>query len=297
MTGGSIASNEANNGAGVYNGTGGEFTVSAGSIADNNATTSGGGVYNAATMFMNGDAVIGDAGATTVASFDVNDDGEVTEITASNTATESGGGVYNEGTLYVGYSSSSSTTDFSGGIYYNYAKNGAGIYSASGALYINNGSVLYNVAFVNGGGIYNGNNFDFSGGYINNNKAGSGGGVYNDGTMNMTGNAFIGSVPEGVGDDPADLDSHSNYAEAYGGGIYNNTAKTLNLGTDTSSLSGGIYYNYAGTNGGGIYNGASKSLCVINSGTIAQNGVASGTGHKAGIYGGATSSDNASIQN
>ena len=289
----SISANAAANGAGVY--TAGEnavFKMGAGTIGGNNASTYGGGVYNAGTMFMYGSAVVGDSGMSTVALKKSNG-----EIFASNKAANGdGGGLFNSGSLYIGYTNVSTIdSDFTGGIYYNYASNGGGICNGNqGELYMCSGNIVYNSASVNGGGLYNGYKLELSGGQIDHNKAGNGGAVYNNDTMTMTGSATIGSKQS----DPnaiATVSVYSNKAEAYGGGIYNNTSGTLTLDTQ---LTGGVYYNYAGVNGGGIYNGNSTAIS-INAGEILQNGVvySEEDDKSAGVYGAKRVSEQAIVQN
>ncbi|MCR5724944.1 MAG: hypothetical protein K6G80_07660 [Treponema sp.] len=262
----SISYGSAVNGGGVYSdGTNATFTMSAGNIADNNATTSGGGVYNAATMYMYGDAVIGDAGATTVAT--------AVNTGSSNKATD-GAGIYNTGLLQLGYKDTTTPETLSKGIYHNYASgSGAGIYSAgdSAQIIMASGSIAFNYACVNGGGVYNGKDFVFAGGFISDNRAKSnGGGVINNNksTMTMTGDAVIGNA--GVTSlAEKDAGKHSNIA-ASGGGIYNMDECTLTLGTAQNPLTGGIYYNYASTDGGGLFN---AGVTTVNSGYIRYNGV------------------------
>ena len=287
----SISSNKAVNGAGVYtNGTNATFTMSAGTIGGNIASTYGGGVYNAGTMFMHGSAVVGDASASSFANNTFRSNAVVNEYGASG----DGGGIYSTGKLYLGYSDASTQADFDGGIYYNYATNGAGIYNgANGEVYIHSGSIKYNMATINGGGLYNGHTLMLSGGNFDCNVAGSGGAVYNNQTMTMTGSATIGSK-QPAEDAKATSGSFSNIAEAYGGGIYNNTSGTLTL---DSQLIGGVYYNYAGVDGGGIYN-ANSTAISINAGEVLQNGVVSfitSTKH-AGIFGAKTVSEQATVQ-
>lgn len=245
----SISANAAANGAGVY--TAGEnalFTMSAGTIGGNIASTNGGGVYNAGTMFMYGSAVVGDSGAS----------GAATDSAYSNKANQNGGGIYNSGKLYIGYSSYISDSEntksvCSEGVKYNYAANGGGIYNTSSSLMMNSGMIMYNAVSANGAGVYNDAEFIFSEGTVADNSAenGSGGGIYNNGTTSLGANAVVGyaSATENASseDNTAEAYYHSNYANT-GGGIYNNTGKTLTLAS--GSL---IYYNFGGV-GGGIYN-------------------------------------------
>jgi len=224
MIGGSISENSCG-GTSTTAGRGGgvsfldaTFVMSGGSIANNEAkalnTTSfgevgsyGGGVYVSAssTMYMYGTAVIGNQNATSAATADNH----------SNIA-DCGGGVYiatnnyGAGRLYLGYNVENDEaveTSLSGGIYYNYASNntnenmhaagcGGGVSAQAGninycSVSMASGSIAYNGAASDGGGIYlqgqsaygSGNNvcpmFEMSGGNISSNAAANNGkGVY-----------------------------------------------------------------------------------------------------------------------
>ncbi len=120
--------------------TGGTFTFSGGTISLNIADA-GGGVYNNGNMTMSSSAVIGDVNKKT-------SETAATEDDCSNTA-DQGGGVYinDNATLTLSYSDGDS-----GGIYYNYAGNGGGIYNAtstnieSSEFIANNGAAKKNSA-------------------------------------------------------------------------------------------------------------------------------------------------------
>lgn len=142
MKSGSITSNKANGtlttngGGGIYNGN--IFVMSGGEIASNKAQSSGtsgnkangGGVYNANIMKIYGDAVIGDRSAPPPVSPGY-----------SNFAML-GGGIYNAGTLHMGFEGNSLT----GGLYYNRAAAGGGLYIADNAVTnINSGMILRNI--------------------------------------------------------------------------------------------------------------------------------------------------------
>ena len=167
----------------------------------------GGGVYIgiAASMYMYGNAVVGDASATAAA----------TAENHSNMA-NCGGGVYVEGhstrgagNLYLGYNGgvddnyNDVKVTLTGGIYYNYAANnsgenvhdagcGGGVSVQNGhanasyycSVVMNSGDMAYNTAESDGGGIYlqskSGNNnvsarFTMSGGSVSSNNAGGNG--------------------------------------------------------------------------------------------------------------------------
>ena len=200
MTDGIISNNVANHGGGVclYGAT---FIMTGGTIENNTAMEYGGGVFIDAgsRMYMSGDAVVGNASATAVATADSH----------SNTAPQ-GGGVYvgtqsdGVGRLFLGSEPDGwniKAVPLAGGIYYNYATNcGGGVYAAvghingstrGGSVEVGNGNITFNSANNDGGGVYlqtqdaygGGNNatpsITMSGGIINTNNAlGNGKGVY-----------------------------------------------------------------------------------------------------------------------
>ncbi len=265
----SVTGNEAKSGGGISNDDNGVFIMSAGTITgnkaldkNNNGGNCGGGVYNAATMFMYGSAVIGNAEALAVA----NNEGE-NYSNMSNFAYSQGGGIYNNGYLYLGYEPAG--TDVDGNyikedgkykakisdsvssccVYYNYAQDGGGIYN-EGTLDFYSGSVKYNATAGSGGGIciIKTGILKMSGtkAFIENNKANNGGGVSNKGaTFNMD-NGVI----------------KDNEATASGGGVYNAILKetdsiTSDVVTYTPKFNmtaGSIASNTASTSGGGVYN-------------------------------------------
>ena len=141
------------------------------------------------------------------------------------------------------------------------------------------GNLCYNVANGDteangGGGIYNNSSFVMSGGAIYSNIAQTdtgankavGGGVFNAGTMKMYNDALIGDKLSGS---KADTSNYSNYAKR-GGGIYN--TGTLDMGTSTYELTGGIYYNTSQSeDGGGIYISLNSGVVTILSGCVLNN--------------------------
>ncbi len=171
MTGGLITNNDAkgSKGGGVNNNynnsTGpGIWTFAGGSIKSNKASdaygysSGGGGVANTGIMYVYGEALIGDSGATDFATGENN---------CSNYAAGDGGGVLVEGTgkAYFGYKSYTSptvneTVTWSGGIYYNYAgtdtssNGGGGIAIKDGKVYMHTGTIAKNGASKNGNAAY-----------------------------------------------------------------------------------------------------------------------------------------------
>ena len=158
MEGGIISGNKGGQGGGVYStgqydGPKGSFTMTGGSITENEATNIGGGVYASNTFTMTGGSITG------------------------NTATNNGGGVYNGGNTF---------TMSGGSITGNTAtNNGGGVHNLS-TFTMTSGSITGNTATNNGGGVYNLSTFNMTSGSITDNTATSdGGGVYNGGTFTM----------------------------------------------------------------------------------------------------------------
>lgn len=176
MEGGTIENNHSGStgGGGVYNassnsGGSGTFIMSGGSINSNTTASNGGGIFSEGTVYIYGSAVIGNADAENTASSDT---------ACSNYAESNGGGMYltGNGKCYIGYSSFTSAkvntiASWGGGIYYNYATNGGGIWvhssdSLKTGLYINSGKIEKNGVTSSGlgGAIYlGGNNFSLGG--------------------------------------------------------------------------------------------------------------------------------------
>ena len=189
ITGGN-RSDDAALGGGLSLSQGGKVYLEKGCKITGNSLTGvnskGAGVYiDGGELYLIGDASIGS---------NVNDDGtNVTQAagdtagSCSNYVNGNGGGIYaDSGKVYIGYkaaSESSMTADdnFTGGIFYNHAKDkGGGIYLYKDAeLYINKGSIGYNSAKnYGGGGIYVDNGKAvIDGGEISSNKTDSNGGA------------------------------------------------------------------------------------------------------------------------
>lgn len=164
MSGGEIYGNKIDwddsimaNGGGVYiNGDESvAFNFSGGRIYGNKARY-GGGIYNGVKIFMSGSAVVGNKAKKSL----------VTETDIENGANYAfgGGGINNTKDLYIGYTSESQKdTDFSGGIFFNYAKSvGGGVYNSGptnnylSIVKIAGGSIACNRAGSRGGAVYQG---------------------------------------------------------------------------------------------------------------------------------------------
>ena len=179
-------------GGGIYNK--GIVSMRGGTISGNCAEKIGGGVLNAgnnmlnARFYMSGNAVIGDTGSHTPYY------AQLAEGTHSNyvsSTSGNGGGIYNYdgtvklGTYYDFETGAEGEEALTGGIYYNYAYSGGGIYNrriynASGILEMKSGTIANNGAAF-GGGVYNDSGytynstpmhtiFDMQGGSIETNK-------------------------------------------------------------------------------------------------------------------------------
>lgn len=183
MNGGEIKGNNTNgnNGGGVYI-NGGNFTLNAGSITENESVD-GGGVY-----LNNGNFEL------------VN--GEISK----NTVTGNGGGVYliGENCIYKLKN---------GSIYENIAENGGGVYLANGSFILadsleDQGSISKNTSHGYGGGVYIAGEGDFTmnGGTVEDNVTSGedGGGIYLDGGNFILNEGYI----------------QNNSAYSSGGGVY-----------------------------------------------------------------------------
>ena len=291
--------NTAKNGGGVWVASSGKFSMSGSSrVSGNSATTNGGGIYSegellmggssqvcgntanygggvyisAGCFCMSGSAIVGAAptGLTEAAQAD--------DAKHSNKATNDGGGIftYTPSRLKLGYVNEiTPDPTFSGGIYYNYANNGGGIYasgtSSTATLEIERGSVCYNGAATDGGGIlgyglsgdsilkitdgqisYNSakdggglcaNRVYVGGGTIAGNTASDyGGGVYAGSDFYLYGSGVIGDTSKAQIATESDC---SNKAKA-GGGVYGHKVYIGYSDASTpAACTGGIYRNYA----------------------------------------------------
>ena len=225
---------------GYTNGNGGGINIASGTtvkLADDvlvsgNTAKLGGGVYNAGTLFMYKNAIVGYAASSIITAATSGKTYEQTVISkGGNVATDDGaGGIYNaSGTIYLGYSTTTSKdSDFSGGVIGNYASSqGGGIFMYNGTLYMNKGNISWNktktaggggvrvsnsakmymyggsikgnTVATNGGGLYVGGSetLEMSGGTIEANTGTTGGAIYNNsGTVKLSASAYI---PYGVG--------------------------------------------------------------------------------------------------
>jgi hypothetical protein len=207
MNDGEISNNSTSSGGGgVYNYTNGTFTMAGGKISGNiNTSTSvgGGGVYNAGTFTMSGGEISGNTGSSSSAG-----GGGMSTI---GTFTMSGGVITLNETVFGGggvYTNSNCAFTMTGGtISLNRVtgtnRNGGGVASIGGTLFIMDGGEISGNTAENGGGVSLGTStLIMTGGTISNNIAtATGGGVYHSSNMLiMSGGTISGNTaPTGGG--------------------------------------------------------------------------------------------------
>jgi hypothetical protein len=175
--------------------------MNGGTITNNTATESGGGVYVAenATFTMNGGTISGNTanggswtgggGVLCLGTFTM-----YNGVISGNTCTFEGGGVFSKDTT-------GNFTMHGGLISENTAPHGGGV-CGSGAVTINGGTISGNTSTSEGGGIsVNNGNTTINGGIISGNTAtGNGGGLAtNSGTVNFYGGTISGNTANGNG--------------------------------------------------------------------------------------------------
>ncbi len=280
------------NGGGVY--TCGKFSMSGGKIYGNSAIGTstdssteglGGGLYNASGYygyaFIYGDAVIGERKILSDAC--ANLEGNL----YSNFATAKGGGIWSRADLYLGYKNTgteaspvATETDFSGGVFYNYAHNGGGIY-VDALFRMSGATVSHNMAGGGAGGIYvygkaSPNEAIISDANIQKNKGSSGGVVidtvnvstiieikgntsisYNEGTFRAGGFSITKGTVK-LHDHAVVTGNFSTVAGCAGGVYINSNSKLLMyddavIGDDTSSHPDADSYGNKAEYGGGVF--------------------------------------------
>lgn len=276
MSGGTIKNNSVTTGGGVWSS--GTFTMEAaadgsfGTIENNAASSSGGGVYiNAGTATVSAGTISG-----------------------NNGKGSGGGGVYvNAGKFTLSgtgkVSGNKAETDTG-----SYA-NGPGVRVNTGATFeMTGGEISGQTRGNRGGGVYNVGTFTMKGGEIkNNNVPVEGAGVYSSGTFKMQAandnsyGTISGNVTAGkgggvyIGGGTATVEAgeiKDGRASAGGGGAYIAAGKLI--------LSGGEISGNESTYGGGVYSLGEFELS--GSGTITGNTAASSAGLGGGVYVGTT---------
>jgi fibronectin-binding autotransporter adhesin len=295
ITGGSYNSNQAQNGAGIYNASNGSVTLTNAGVSSNIAALNGGGVYNenggtvsissagvgpnngaddGGGIWNNGVLTITSAGVTTNTA-SLNGGGIYNASNGSVTLTNagvsdnqapngSGGGIYNDGTLNI----------TSSGVDTNQAIFGGGIYNGLGGATVNLAAsqVNGNSATQQGGGIFNDGTLNVNGAQVNNNSAGqAGGGIYH-----QNGTAVIFNFSQVNGN----VINQTGFSPAQGGGIWNGATLVItssSVNSNTAATSG-----FATAAGGGIYNQSATALHItgtqVNSNTVTGSGFSAGGG-------------------
>jgi hypothetical protein len=265
MTGGTVASNTAPNGAGIFT-VSSPVTLDGTIVSGNTATGNGGGidVSNAGASLTMTNGTVG--GATP----------------AAKNSAANGAGVYTGGGSVTvnGTTISGNTAGIGGGLYVlagtttvtnatisnNAATNSGGGLVSAGTTTVNGGSITGNTAAVQGGGLFNNiGTTTLANTSVTGNSAPNGGAVYNtgaSGTVNLNGAAV-----------------DSNTATTAGGAVFNGVA------TSKVSTSGGTMSSNTAPNAGAAYNGG---VMVID-GTTMNNNVANGgtgtnTGNGGAVY-------------
>ncbi|MBQ6029787.1 MAG: hypothetical protein IJL24_09740, partial [Treponema sp.] len=239
----------AGNGGGIAI-TSGKYLSVKDCIIINNAATAGngGGIYNAGTCYIYGSTAIGEEGASSPA--------ESGASKHSNLAGGNGGGIYSAGTLKLGVNSGGTAVAFTGGVYYNFAGIGGGIYNNSGTVTMSSGTIQRNGATNGAGGVYNRAVFNFSDGLIDRNNAPAGAGVYTGGTATFTMSG--GTISNNA----------ASATDGSGGGI---------CATGTFSMTGGTISGNSALLGGGIYSSGAASMSGTTA-TITGNSASYGGG-------------------
>ncbi len=239
--GANIIQNTANNyGGGIY--TKGTLALSGGIVNKNYAHAGGGIFIDGGKVLIYGNAMIGEDAAGLAENQRI-----ATAESYGNLADSYGGGIYvNGGILALGYSSYTSADEnypeeFTGKICRNYTRNGGGIAGPGGTVVFASGTISYNAASEDSGGMNingaggDGCNFTMTGGSIEHNSAPCGGGICITQEPHVT--IEGGSISYNTATD----------SSKGGGGIY---IKKASAYTTTLNLYGGTISNNTADNGG-----------------------------------------------
>ncbi|MBI5564747.1 MAG: hypothetical protein HY870_07630 [Chloroflexi bacterium] len=232
-----IFSNTARQGGGIYAFANSSLTLSGGTLHDNSANNSGGGLLNAGTATL-------------------------TSVTFSGNSAPGGGGLYNSHTAMltnVTLSGNSGTSD------------GGGLYN-EGTATLTGGAFNGNTAARNGGGLFNSGVVMQKGVTFSRNSASKGGGLYNDGpSATLTSVTFSGNSAGDYGGGLYivsgaatlnDVTFNGNESSYLGGGLFNDSLGTATLVNVTFSG------NSAATSGGGLLNSGTATLINV---TVSRN--------------------------
>ena len=271
-----ITGNNAGFGGGIYNGSmsyqlnrdeeddeiisvSGIITIKSGAKIINNNANQGGGIYN-------------DGGVVNI------NGGEISYNTA-----EQGGGIYNVNKSSSHNMLAQANQNPQGVEDIQPARAGddaAGLAISekyNGELNITGGSISYNTANIEGGGIYNGGMLNMNGGTIAYNNAENGGGVYNSYYIQQAVLQLLRS-PMVIQQNKNAVCTgefimsggsiNNNTVNGDGGGIYNSGLLEMN---SNATISSNIAYN----NGGGVFTGGTFNM---ENGTISENNAGWGGG-------------------
>ncbi len=285
ISGGSVNGNmAAREGGGLWNGSG-TMTISGVMINDNEAQGAasddgGGGVFNqGGTVIINNNTHISNNSATGVAGsgggiFN-NTGGSVTvsgSMITANSAMRAGGGIEDQsGSGMITLNNSNLDSNMTGSA----SGNGGGLHvTGTGDVAVNGGSVNYNTATAEGGGLWNGagtmtvSNTMIHGNVASGNDASQGGG----GVFNLSGDLTINNNTMITGN-MADGTSGS------GGGILNDSTATLTVSGST------IKNNSASRAGGGIEDRSFATGGVtLNNVNLDSNMTGSAPGNGGGLH-------------
>ena len=228
VDGGTLISNTAQFGGGIYNATTGTLSLSYSKLSGNSASNSGGGIYNAGRLTVSNSTLSG------------------------NTAPNDGGGIYNEGTLTVSESTLSS----------NSAQSVGGSIRNEGTLTVNASSLISNTAQLVGGGIYHGSTgtLTVSNSTLSNNKvtgnSSDGGGIYSNGPLTVTNSTLSSNSANDIGGG-----IYNNSALTLRNTIIANSPKGGDCFNNTGTIAGQTHNLIEdGANACGIANSANSSL-------------------------------------
>jgi len=235
MTGGTISNNNAANEGGGVRVVGGAFEMNGGTISNNTANIRGGGV-----LYWGFDSAFEMSGGTI----------------SNNTADTYGGGVY-VGTSFTMTGGTITDNEATGRIPGNLISRGGGVNVRDGATFTMSGGEITDNDAVWGGGVYAAGNVTMSGtAAISDNDASTGGGVYLNlgGTFEMTGGtisdneADVGGGVMVVGTFNMSGGAISDNEADVGGGVY----IASQVGSATFNMSGGAISDNTATWGGGV---------------------------------------------
>ena len=235
------------NGGGVYND--GSFTMSGGSILNNDADNDyGGGVYNRSRFELSGSALILDNNA------------------------RLGGGIYNSGSFTMsGGNIKENHSGGAGGGVLNYTR---GTFTMTGGLISGNGTERSGAGVCNWEGQFIMSDNAVISDNLSTDEYGGGGGVFNfNGTFTMNGGSINNNkAPKGGG-------GVENYAENNYKIIFTMNGGTIS-GNEAGKLGGGIWHRVYHINS----SDNAEGLFVMNGGTVSQNRLTDTSGKGGGVY-------------